>query len=78
MVTTHSPSSCSFKVENILWSANPGDAQDSLWVLPDGVSTAFFVLDLQQSQTLSGVNIRNSHNAKYQDRGVKDFTIEVQ
>jgi hypothetical protein len=67
----------SFKVENILWSVNPVDDQSSLWVLPEGVSSAFFVLDLLQAQTLSGVNIRNSHNAKYQDHGVKDFVVEV-
>jgi hypothetical protein len=67
----------SFKVENILWRNNPTDNQDYLWVLPINVPTASFVLDLLQVQTLSGVNIRNSHNAKYQDRGVKGFTIEV-
>ena len=35
-----------FRVENILWSDNPTDAQAELWILPDNATGATFTLDL--------------------------------
>jgi hypothetical protein len=67
----------SFHASNILWSDNPTDAnEDALWVLPFKTPGSFD-LDLRSVQLLSGVRLRNTHNADYGDYGTRDFSISM-
>ncbi|EDQ87592.1 uncharacterized protein MONBRDRAFT_33248 [Monosiga brevicollis MX1] len=65
-----------FPAKNILWSQNPDDVQDKLWLLPDDVSTGNFTIELHQMQPLYALRLRNSHNDEYNDRGARDYVLE--
>ncbi len=55
----------------------PGDAQGrSFWLGPDG-QTGDVIVDLVDTFTIDRVDLQNSHNGGYHDRGVEDFTLLV-
>jgi len=55
----------------------PGDAQGrSFWLGPDG-QTGDVIVDLVDTFTIGRVDLQNTHNGGYHDRGVEDFTLLV-
>jgi len=47
----------------------------SYWLGTDGQVNQFFVLDLEQSYIVDQINLINTHNTQYNDRGTADFLI---
>jgi hypothetical protein len=50
----------------------------SYWINPDGgPGNAYIVIDLGAAYHLSSLDLFNTHNSQYGDRGTGDFTIEA-
>jgi hypothetical protein len=48
---------------------------DSYWLAPDGVTNAYFTVDLGESMDIQTLTLRNTHNAQHNDRGTRDFQV---
>jgi hypothetical protein len=49
---------------------------ETYWLLPDHL-TGFISIDLPRPVSISRINILNTHNDGFNDRGTKDFHVEV-
>ncbi len=55
-------------------TGSPGDW--SFWLAPDGENGSF-TLDLEAAQTVSRIELQNTRNRHWDDRGVENFRIDV-
>ena len=50
---------------------------ENYWLAPNGQQSAEFVLDLGCSKQVNMVELVNTHNAEYRNRGTKEFKVFV-
>jgi hypothetical protein len=75
----HYTACCTFQAGNI-FDQQTGAVTEAFgggyWLNPDnGPATAFITIDLGAVYDLSSIDLFNTHNGGYQDRGTGDFTI---
>jgi len=66
------------KQTGVMGEANqlPGDAEGGFWINSDGgPANAYIVIDLGQAYQLSDIELFNTHNAQFNDRGTGAFNI---
>jgi hypothetical protein len=49
----------------------------SFWLTPQGQNTGYAVIDLGSLYTLSSFELQDTHNRGYNDRGTKDYHIQL-
>lgn len=56
-------------------TGTPGDW--SFWLTPTGVPEGFFTIDLEAPYLVQSFSLQNTHNRQYNDRGTKDFHVDL-
>jgi hypothetical protein len=51
--------------------------QASYWLAPDGVTDATLTVDLQGEFRIDRIDLQNTHNGQFNERGTADFRIEA-
>lgn len=51
--------------------------ETSYWLGNEGANNQYFVIDLGSSQTFNRIDLQNTHNRQYNDRGSNNFTVSV-
>ena len=66
-----------FSVSQLLTNSPVELHGENYWLAPHGQQSAEFVLDLGCSKQVNMVELVNTHNAEYRNRGTKEFKVFV-
>lgn len=59
------------------WDHNRNGTNASYWLAPDGVDGAMLTVDLQAAYLIDRIDLQNTHNGQFNDRGTAGFHMDA-